>query len=141
MKILIGIAIMMVLAATACDGAVMTMEGPDSVAVDGRAWYEVTITDLTAVGVVNYYPYVDLNEDGVFDLNEWITEYLITELVDSRGESDTWFFLEPDEYFDDRELDVPEEVVVAVYAEFYVSPDNVYEIGTVSSDLEITEEE
>ena len=141
MKVLIGIAIMLVLVATACDTAQMTIEGPDSVAADERAWFEVEITDLTPVGVVNYYPYLDLDDDGVLDDLEYIFGYVWTEFVNSDGTSDFLFFLDVDEYFEERELNVPEEVVVSVYAEFYVSPDNVYPIGTVSQDLEITSEE
>ena len=141
MKVLIGLVMIILLVATACEGAQMTMEGPDSVAVDERAWYDVTITDLTPVGVVNYYPYLDLDDDGVMDDLEPIFGFVWTEFVNSDGTSDFLFFLDVDEFFEERELNVPDETVVSVYAEFYVSPDNVYPIGTVSQDLEIVSEE
>ena len=141
MKIVIGIVMLALLAATACDDAVMTLEGPDTVAQDEEAWYDVTITGLTPIGVVNYYPFIDLNDDELIDENEWIGGFMRTEFVNSEGVSTRTFLLEPDDFFESRELEVPDATTVYVYAEFYVSPDNIYAIGTVSKDLEITEEE
>ena len=117
----------------------MTLEGPDSVAKDERAWYDVTVAGLTPLGVVNYYPYIDLNDDEFFDEDEWIGGWLRTDLINAEGESSYTFLFEPDDFFESRELEVPDTTTVNVYAELYVSPDNIFPIDTVSKDLKITE--
>ena len=142
MKIIIGIVMLALLAATACDvsGAVMTLEGPDTVAKDENAWFDVTTTGLTPAGIVLYYPYIDLNDNELVDEGELIGGHYRTAIVNSEGVAIWSILLRPAHYFESRNLQVPDETTVHVYAEWYLLPDNILPIGTVSKDLEITED-
>lgn len=142
MKIVIGIVMLALLAATACDvsGAVMSLEGPDTIAKDKTATYEVTTTGLTPAGVVEYFPYINLNDDEFIDEDEVIGGFIRVAPVDADGVASYSFYLNPAEFFESRELEVPDTTTVYVYAQWYLSPDNIFPIDTVSKELEITED-
>ena len=143
MRIVVTILGMLIVLSTAaaCDvsNAQMSLDGPDTIAKDEDAWYQVTITNLPPAGVVQYYPYVNLNDDEFIDEEELIGGFIRIVPVDSDGVSTRWFLLNPAEFFQSRELAVPDITTVEVYAQLYVSPDNIFAIGTVSKDLKITE--
>ena len=71
---------------------------------------------------------------------ELIGTFIRVAPVDADGVASYWIYLNPATYFASHELAVPDTTTVNVYAEWYLSPDNIFPIDTVSKDLEITED-
>ena len=144
MKIAVTILGMLIvlISAVACDvsNAQMSLDGPDTIAKDEDALYQVTITNLQPAGVVEFFPYINLDDDELIDEEELIGGFILVDPIDPDGVASTQFLLNPAEFFQSLELAVPDITTIEVYAQLYLSPDNIFPIGTVSKDLNITEE-
>lgn len=117
---------LLVLAATACSGEDVTLdlEGPASVASDEDGYYVAELWGGTPVlGFVYWIPYVDLDGDNWPDTNERLDEdgVLYYSEVDRLGNADFGFWVNPEEFFGDRDLDVPDEMEVGIRAYLYWS--------------------
>ena len=127
---------------TGCDvsGAAVTLDGPESVAKSGTAAYTVTTTGLTPGGVVEYTPYIRLNENGVIDDAELIVGGYYIAVIDQDGVATKGFSLQPSKFFGDRNLSVPAKTTVRVRADVYwVDRESTLTfIDTATKDLAIT---
>ena len=73
------------------------------------------------LGYVYWYPYVDLDGDNWPDTNERLYDNARYTEVDRLGNADILFGINPQEYFEERDLDVPDEMKVGIRAELYWS--------------------
>ena len=134
------VALLALLATTACsaEGVTLTMTGPETTLSDEAALYTADIWGATPVlGFVYWYPYVDLDGDDWPDSNERLYDAVIYSEVDRLGNADLLFWVHPERYFGERELDVPDEMKVGIRAELYWS-DPVEPRVTRSDSVETT---
>ena len=139
MKYVVTIVILILVAATACDlsEAEMSLDGPNAITKDERAWYEIKTTNLPVLGVVEYHPYINLDDDESISEEELIGGTTRLVPVNHDGVAFMWFYLNPGEYFESRDLAVPDATTVNVFAQIYLSPNDIFPIDTVSKDLKI----
>ena len=121
----IAIAALVVLLATvACsaEDVTLTLEGSDTIPSDELAVYTADLWGATPVlGFVYWYPYVDLDGDDWPDTNERLYDGVLYSEVGRLGNADITFWVHPETYFGDRDLDVPDEMKVGIRAELYWS--------------------
>ncbi len=118
------VALVVLLASVACSAEDVTLEldGDETVPADDRAYYLADLWGGTPVlGYVYWYPYVDLDGDNWPDTNERLYDTPIYTEVDRLGNADILFWINPQDYFGDRDLDVPDEMKVGIRAELYWS--------------------
>ena len=123
-----GIAVLVVglliLAATACSEEDVTLDlyGPKTMSTDQVGVYTAELWGGTPVlGYVYWYPFVDLDDDNWPDSNERLYDTIRYSDVDRLGNADYTFVIDPEKYFAERELDVPDEMTVGIRAELYWS--------------------
>ena len=123
----IGIVVLVVgllFALTACSAEDVTLklEGDETIPADETAWYLAELWGGAPVlGFVYWYPYVDLDGDNWPDTNERLYDYTVYSDVDRLGNADLLFSIDPQEYFGERDLDVPDEMKLGIRAELYWS--------------------
>ena len=123
-KMVIGSVVAVLLATTACSAEDVTLEldGDETIPADETAYYLAELWGGTPVlGYVYWYPYVDLDGDNWPDTNERLYDYTVYSDVDRLGNADILFGINPQEYFEERGLDVPDEMKVGIRAELYWS--------------------
>ena len=76
---------------------------------------------IIPLGFVYWYPYVDLDGDNWPDANERLNDTILYSEVDRLGNADLVFWVNPEEFFGERDLDVPDEMKVGIRAELYWS--------------------
>ena len=123
-KMVIGSVVAVLLATTACSAEDVTLDlnGDETVPADETAYYIADLWGGTPVlGFVYWYPYVDLDGDNWPDTNERLYDGARYTEVDRLGNADILFGINPQEYFEERDLDVPDEMKVGIRAELYWS--------------------
>ena len=121
---IVGLLVGLLLAAIACSAEDVTLEleGDETIPADETAYYLAELWGGTPVlGFVYWYPYVDLDGDNWPDTNERLYDYTVYSDVDRLGNADLLFRIDPQEYFGERGLDVPDEMKVGIRAELYWS--------------------
>ena len=115
---------LLILAATACSEEDVTLDlyGPKTVPTDQVAAYLAELWGGTPIlGFVYWYPYVDLDGDNWPDTNERLYDAAMYSDVDRLGNADFTFVVDPEKYFAERDLEVPDEMTVGIRAELYWS--------------------
>ena len=118
------VALVALLATTACsaEDVTLTLSGSETTPSDEAAWYTADLWGATPVlGFVYWYPYVDLDGDDWPDSNERLYDTPRYSEVDRLGNADIVFWVHPETYFAERDLDVPDEMEVGIRAELYWS--------------------
>ena len=112
------------LATTACNAedVTLTLSGVETTPSDEAALYVADLWGATPVlGFVYWYPYVDLDGDNWPDTNERLYDAAVYSQVDRLGNADIVFWVHPETYFTERDLEVPDEMKVGIRAELYWS--------------------
>ncbi len=115
---------LLVLAATACDAesVELSLVGAETIPTDESASYLATLYGGTPLmGYVYWYPFVDLDDDNWPDTNERLYKYRQYSGIDRLGQAEFFFWIDPEEYFEERDLDVPDKMTVGIRAELYWS--------------------
>ena len=129
MKIgLVGFVVGSLLVMTACEAEDVTLdlEGDETIPANERAYYDAELWGGTPhLAFVYWYPYVDLDGDNWPDTNERLSDVILYSEVDRLGNADLTFWVTPEEFFGERNLDVPDEMTVGIRAELYWSDPNL----------------
>ena len=72
------------------------------------------------LGFVYWYPYIDLDNDNWPDANERLYDTYHSS-VDRLGSALDVFWVNPEEFYGERDLEVPDEMEVSIRAELYWS--------------------
>ena len=115
---------LLILAATACDAEDVTLDlyGPETMSSDQVALYIAELWGATPVlGFVYWIPFVDLDDDNWPDTNERLYDGVRYSEVDRLGNADFSFWVDPETFFGERDLDIPDEMTVGIRAELYWS--------------------
>ena len=123
MRILIVVFVVL-LATTACSAKDVGLElsGPETTPSNEGALYIAELWGATPVlGFVYWYPYVDLDGDDWPDSNERLYGGTVYSEVDRLGRANILFWVDPETYFGERDLDVPDVMKVGIRAELYWS--------------------
>ena len=123
-KMVVGSVVVALLAATACsvEDVTLDLDGDDTIPADETAYYLAELWGGTPhLGFVYWFPYVDLDGDNWPDTNERLYDYTVYSEVDRLGNADLIFSINPEEFFGERDLDVPDEMKVGIRAELYWS--------------------
>lgn len=115
-----ALAVLLLTAACSGEDITLTLDGPEETHVDEGAWYFADIEGATPVlSFVNWHAYVDLDDDTWPDANERLGNYHTG--VDRLGNASINFWIYPEEFFGERDLELPDEMNVSVRAEVYWS--------------------
>ena len=68
-----------------------------------------------------WFPFVDLDDDNWPDTNERLFDYTQYSGVGRLGQAEFFFWVDPEKFFAERDLDVPDEMTVGIRAELYWS--------------------
>ena len=124
-------------------GASQDLIGPETTPSDKSAMYLAELWGATPLlGFVYWYPYIDLDDDNWPDANERLYDFTYYSEVDRLGNAADIFWVHPEEFFGERDLEVPDEMKVSIRAELYWSdPVESRVIRSDSIDTTITSSE
>ena len=138
-RLIIGLlsSVAFILAATACTGATVSIDGPTTIKDDELSVFSSTVDGATPLlGFAQVYWFVDLDNDKWPDTNERFQEPLWVE-VDRFGQATTYGYFVPSEFFGDT--DIPDSVKMSTRSYLYWSdPTAAYEIGNSAMTVKIT---
>lgn len=139
-KMVVGCAVVVLLTTTACDAEDVTLDlyGPETMSSDQVALYVAELWGGAPVlGFVYWIPFVDLDDDNWPDTNERLSDQVLYSEVDRLGKADIEFWVDPESYFAERDLDIPDEMTVGIWAELYWS-DPIEPRVTLRDEVETT---
>ena len=140
LMVIIGLAVAMASTA-ACNGedATLTLYHPESIEADGYGEFLAILDGATPMlGLVYWYPFVDLDGDEYPDRNEYIGSPPYYSGADRIGRATYDFFLQPDSFFEALNLSLPDEIDVGVRANLYSSDTtSPVVVRTVIAEIEI----
>ena len=134
--VIIGLAVAMASTA-ACSGedAKLTLHGPESIEADGFGKFTAVMDGATPLlGLVYWYPFVDLDGDEYPDRNEYIGSPPYYSGADRIGRATFEFYLQPGLFYET----LPDEIDVGVRANLYSSDTtSPVVVRTVIAEVEI----